>query len=161
MKTLLLLRHAKASKDTGGPDHDRPLNDRGNRDAPRIGTLLREPSLLPDLIISSTATRARQTAQAVAESCGYHGSLDLRDDLYMARPAAFTRVLRGLDDDRERVLVVAHNPGLEEFLEDLTGTPETLPTAALAHLTLSIDSWKLFESTTPAQLQHLWRPREL
>jgi phosphohistidine phosphatase len=72
MKSILILRHAKSSrKDPDLTDHDRPLNKRGKRDAPRMGRLLRKENLVPDIIISSTAMRARATAQAVAKASGY------------------------------------------------------------------------------------------
>ena len=76
MKTLLVLRHAKSSwNDSALKDHERPLNDRGKRDAPRMGQLLNDHKLTPDLIISSTAKRARKTAKKVADSCGYQGEV--------------------------------------------------------------------------------------
>ncbi len=76
MKTLLVLRHAKSSwKDSGLADHDRPLNKRGKHDAPRMGTLLAKEDLVPDLIISSSAKRAKSTAEAVAMNCGYDGEI--------------------------------------------------------------------------------------
>jgi len=77
MKTLLILRHAKSSwKNPGLADHNRPLNKRGKRDAPRVGRLLRDKNLTPDLILSSTAKRALDTAEAAAESSGYEGEIN-------------------------------------------------------------------------------------
>ena len=78
MKTLLLLRHAKSSwSDPTLPDHDRPLNKRGIHDAPRMGKLLRHEHLMPDLILSSTAVRAKKTAELVAKACKYKGEIAL------------------------------------------------------------------------------------
>ena len=89
MKTLLILRHAKSSwKQPGFADHDRPLNRRGNRDAPRVGLLLRRQALTPDLIVSSTAERARATAVQVAESVVYGSPVELDRQLYLAEPGA-------------------------------------------------------------------------
>jgi phosphohistidine phosphatase len=78
MKTLLVLRHAKSSwNDTSLDDHERPLNKRGRRDGPRMGELVREHRLTPDIIISSDAVRARRTAEAVAEAARYAGEIVL------------------------------------------------------------------------------------
>ena len=85
MKTLLILRHAKSSwKHEQISDHDRPLNKRGKRDAPRIGRLLRDRNLAPELIISSTAKRARKTAAKAARECCYEGVIELCGELYLA-----------------------------------------------------------------------------
>ena len=117
MKTLLILRHAKSSwKNTGLADHDRPLTKRGKRDAPRMGRLLRDENLTPDLIVSSTAKRALDTAEAVAEASGYEGEVESRPEFYMAGPEAYLRALRALSDDYECVMVIGHNPGLEELV---------------------------------------------
>ena len=92
MKTLLLLRHAKSSwKDESLTDHDRPLNKRGKKTAPLMGHLLREKNLVPDLVVSSTAVRARSTAEAAAEACGYPGEITLTDELYLATAGEILR----------------------------------------------------------------------
>jgi phosphohistidine phosphatase len=162
MRTLLLLRHAKSSrKDSTLPDHDRPLNDRGRRDAPRMGRLLAEQGLVPDLVVSSTARRARKTAEKVAEESGYIGAIDAVGALYLAAPETIARAIRVLPGEPGRVLVVGHNPGLEELLEQVIGRYERLPTAALVHLELEIDRWQDFNPQSGGQLVHLWRPKEL
>jgi phosphohistidine phosphatase len=162
MKTLLILRHAKSSwKQEGLTDHDRPLNKRGKRDAPRMGKLLRESGLAPDLIISSTAKRARKTASKVAKKCEYQGVIELTGELYLAPPQDYLRVLRNVPDDYSRVMVVGHNPGLEELLSVLTGTRTQLPTAALAQVDLPIDRWQELDGAVEGELCDLWLPREL
>lgn len=162
MKTLLLLRHAKSSwDDPAREDHDRPLKKRGKRDAPRIGRLLAREGLVPDRILSSTAERARATAEAVAEACGFGGSLELSRVLYLAGPDDIVDVVRALPDDGGIVLVVGHNPGLEMLVEALTRRPETLPTAALARIALPIRSWSRLATRTRGELVDLWRPRKL
>lgn len=162
MKTILILRHAKSSwaSDTLS-DHERPLNSRGKRDAPRMGRLLRDEELLPDLILSSSAVRARTTARLVAEACGYEGPIEQSRDFYLADAATFVDALSRLTDDHSRVLVVAHNPGLEELLDELTGEDERLPTAALAVVALPVERWQGLRADGQAQLMALWRPREL
>ncbi len=162
MKTLLILRHAKSSwKDTSLPDHDRPLNKRGKRDAPRMGKFLREQELVPDRIISSTAKRARNTAKAVAKACHYKDKVELTSELYHAGPGAYLAVLENVPDDNQRVMVVGHNPGMEALVAHLTGRIETMPTAALAHVELPIERWKELDYEVQGELLHLWRPKAL
>ncbi len=159
MKTLLILRHAKSSwKDEQIGDHDRPLNKRGRRDAPRMGELLRAAGLPPELIISSTARRARKTASKVARQCGYQGIIKLRGTLYLAPPEAYLDALHDLDDAIHRVMVVGHNPGLEQLLALLTGQQVHLPTAALAQVELDLDRWRDVHAQTRGTLIRLWRP---
>ncbi len=162
MKTLLILRHGKSSwKHPGLADHDRPLNKRGLRDAPRMGRLLREEDLAPDRIVSSTAVRARETARLVAGEAGSDRAVEHSRRLYLASVAEIVRVLREVGGDASRLLVVGHNPGLEELVACLTGCAEALPTAALAELELDLQSWSKLEESTPARLVNLWRPRLL
>ena len=161
MKTLLLLRHAKSSwKDGDLDDHDRPLNKRGKRDAPRMGQLLRDEGLLPDLIVASSARRARKTAEHVIQASGYRGETRITGDLYEAGADKLRQVVAGLPDSCNRALLVGHNPGLEELLGSLLGSYTPLTTAALAHLDLPIAAWSEIASAK-ATLQHLWQPGEL
>ena len=162
MRTLLLLRHAKSSwKHPELPDHDRPLNDRGKRDAPRMATLLAELRLRPDLIVSSTAKRARRTAEAVAERCAHEGLVRLDRRLYLADPGAIVDVVHEVGGRSPRILLVGHNPGLEALVVRLTGYVEPLPTAGLAHVDLPIRGWKSLRLTTRGRLVNLWRPKEI
>ncbi len=162
MKTLLIMRHAKSSwKDDTLPDHDRPLNKRGKQDAPRMGKLLQEKGLVPELMISSTARRAQKTAQLVAEESGYEGEIQLERDLYAFEPAAYLEELARIEDHYQIVLIVGHNPGLEELLEQFTGEYLHLPTAALAQVNLPVESWSDLDEETQGQLANLWRPKEL
>jgi phosphohistidine phosphatase len=162
MKLLLILRHGKSSwKDPSLDDHERPLNKRGRRDAPRMGRLVQEEGLVPDLILSSTAVRARATAEAVAEASGYQGTLTLTRELYGAGPTAFLEALSRLDDHYDRVMVVGHNPGLEQLLRTLTHTEHALPTAALAKVEIDIEAWSELHRLRRGKLVQLWRPKEL
>lgn len=161
MKTLLILRHAKAAeKHSGMPDHERPLNERGERDARRVGEWIGDEKLIPDSILSSTARRAVDTAQRVAESCGYEGGIDARRSLYLAGPASYLAALQELDNGVSRALVVGHNPGLEDLVALLTGRHERLPTAALVQVDLPIDEWAELSMTTRGRLESIWRPKE-
>jgi phosphohistidine phosphatase len=160
MKLLSILRHAKSSwKDAELDDHDRPLNRRGSRDAPRVGRLLREHGLLPEVILCSTARRARETAGHVSREAGFPGEVRFSRRLYLARPDAYLEVLALLPDDVGHALVIGHNPGLEELLEALVGEPHTLPTAALALVELPLDAWSRLPGAE-GRLRQLWRPKE-
>lgn len=162
MKTLLLLRHAKSSwEHRDMPDHDRPLKKRGRHDAPRMGQWMREQNLVPQLIISSTAKRARCTARLVAESCGYTGEIVLSRELYLAGPMGYIRALHGVSNTVDRAMVVGHNPGLEVLLEVLTGASEWLPTGALARVDLPVDVWSQVREYIGGTLVGLWTPRQL
>lgn len=166
MKTLLVLRHAKSSwKDGDLSDHDRPLNDRGKRDAARMGRLLRELALIPDLVVTSTARRARATAKAVARAAGFAGEIDDRDDLYAADPETILHVTSAFPDAAARILLVGHNPGLEVFVSALAGAAVAMPTAALACFDLDVDAWRYVDSFGHARalcrLRGHWLPKEL
>ena len=160
MKTLLVLRHAKSSRnDPALDDHERPLNKRGQRDAPRMGELVREYGLIPDVVISSDAVRARLTAEAVAEAARYAGEILLDPHLYMACPADILSLLPMVRENAETVMIVGHNPGLEKLIKQLTGEWHDLPTATLAQIRLPIDQWRDLKLSTRGTLMGLWRPR--
>ena len=162
MKTLLVLRHAKSSwKNSALDDRERPLNERGRRDAPRMGELVREFGLIPDVVISSDAVRARLTAEAVAEAARYAGEILLDAHLYLAGPADIVSVLRTVRENADSVMIVGHNPGLEELVEQLTGEPHDLPTAALAKIVLPIHQWRDLKRSTRGTLLGHWRPKGL
>jgi phosphohistidine phosphatase len=162
MKELLVLRHAKSSwKDLSLRDFDRPLNKRGKMDAPRMGKLLAEQDLVPDLIITSAAVRARLTAEAVAETSGYNAEIFETSELYMAMPEDYIAVLNQVQDSNTLVMVVGHNPGIEDLIEDLTGEWYRMPTAALAHIQLDIDSWQSLDAESEGELVNNWYPKEL
>lgn len=162
MKILLILRHAKSGWDDPGlPDHDRPLTERGKKDAKRIGQLLLERGLVPDRIVSSTAKRAHKTAGKVAKACRYAGEVEATTRLYLASPPQIIEVLREMGNACAAVLVVAHNPGLEELLRQLTGQSERMPTATLAQVSLDIDNWQSLSVPPGGRLVQVWRPKEL
>jgi phosphohistidine phosphatase len=163
VKTLLILRHAKSSWDDASlDDRDRPLNPRGRRDAPRMGELLRRERLIPDVIITSDAVRAHTTAVAAAEPAGYTREIVLDSLLYHASPEDVIAVLQAVPDQSARtVMIVGHNPGLEDLVEQLTGEPHDLPTAALVQVALPIDAWRELDAGTQGTIVGLWRPKEL
>ncbi|RRQ19970.1 SixA phosphatase family protein [Thiohalobacter thiocyanaticus] len=166
-KTLALLRHAKSDWDAGTTDIDRPLNKRGKKDAPSLGRWLQRQAWRPQLILSSPAVRARQTIEAVIEQAGMQ-DVELRweEELYLASRKSLLQRIRGLSQETKSVLLVGHNPGLEEVLEYLsrTAVPTTdsdklFTTANLALLRLD-GNWKDAGRGT-AELVELVRPRDL
>lgn len=163
MKTLLILRHAKSSWDDASlDDRERPLNARGRRDAPRMGDLLRDERLIPDVVITSDAVRAHTTALAVAQAAGYSRDIVVDPVLYHASPEDVHAVLKSVPNANDRtVMIVGHNPGLEDLIDQLTGEPHDLPTAALAQLELPIERWGELNTSTRATLVGFWRPKEL
>lgn len=162
MKTLLIMRHAKSSWDNANmSDHERPLNERGRQDAPGMGRFLRQQALTPDLIITSTAERALATAEAVALAGDYEGEIKVTRVFYHAGPETYLEVLSAVPDEYERVMVVGHNPGIEELVEQLTGHAERFTTANVAHVQLRINVWKELADETQGELINFWRPQEV
>jgi phosphohistidine phosphatase len=162
MKTLLVMRHAKSSwREANIADHDRPLNKRGKRDAPRMGQLMREESLMPDLILTSSAKRALSTAKLAAEVVGYEGEILVSRDLYAAGPDEIIELLCELPEVCNTVLIVGHNPGFEELVDTLTDEAPGMPTAALACIELDIDEWEAVGKEASGSLVNLWLPRNL
>lgn len=144
MKRLTLLRHAKSVQDpTYTSDRERPLAERGRGDAEVIGKFLANAEIVPDLIASSPAVRARQTADLLAKSAGYGAGIRWDEAVYMGGPDALLSVVRGLPDQVEHAMMVGHNPGFEELAALLIGTEcgVTLPTAAAAHFEIDVDRW--------------------
>lgn len=161
MRRLLILRHAKSSWKHPVDDHDRPLNKRGRHDAPRMGRLLVEHGLVPRLALCSTANRATSTLSLAVQGAGVECEMLFTHELYLAAPGRIVALLREVPDRHDTVMVVGHNPGMEELVEGLTGTPVTMPTAALAAIRCDHRSWSELALDAGATLHELWRPREL
>jgi phosphohistidine phosphatase len=137
MKTLFLVRHAKSSWDDPAlPDKDRPLNDRGKRDAPKMGERLAKRDVRPDLILSSPAMRALTTAQIIAKKLDYKRKDIVVDDrLYGVEPDDLLDVIHKLGDKLERVMLFGHNPELTELAHRLSSQITHMPTCAVAEFT--------------------------
>jgi len=160
MKTLLVLRHAKSSWDNPSlTDHERTLNKRGRKAAPRMGQLLVDEGLVPELILCSTAHRARETAELLFQVSGFESKIIHLDELYLAPPRAYYSMLSEYAADLETVMIVGHNPGLEDLVDELTGEPATMPTAALARI--AVESWNELAANVGGRLIDHWLPREL
>ena len=162
MKTLLIMRHAKSSWNYPElSDYDRPLNKRGKRDAPRMGKHLSQAGLMPDRILTSSAKRARKTASKVAKSCGYTGKVKKLGALYDTVPGVYFETLQTLQDKYQTVMVIGHNPTMEQLVNHLTGQIERMPTATLAHIELPIQHWSTLNLYTKGVLVNLWTPKTL
>ena len=167
-RELLILRHAKSDWDAGAAsDFERPLAKRGKKDAPRVGEWLYREGMIPALIVSSPAQRARETALRVCKCLDLSKKDILWDsDIYAADLRALLSVLARVPADAQAVLLVGHNPGLEELLRHLAGTDidepddgKLLPTATVARLEMP-DDWTALEPGS-ATLIALVRPRQL
>ena len=160
MKKLIIIRHGKSSwKDDKLPDFERPLKKRGKKDSAHMGELLKKKELIPDIVLCSTAKRARQTADILLEEMEYKGTIEYLDSLYMAEADVFFNTLRTLPD-YNCVMIIGHNPGLETLLQMITNDIKSLPTAAVAHVNLSVEHWDDFNEDTTGELKHFWLPRE-
>jgi phosphohistidine phosphatase len=139
MKTLLLLRHAKSSWDDPSlADHDRPLAPRGRKGAKLIGTHLRQEQIRSSLVLCSSARRARETLELIAPS----GEIRIEEELYGASADQLLERLRRLPDEDDCVMLIGHNPAIQDLASGLAGGDGELamrkfPTGALARLTLT------------------------
>ena len=168
MKLLTLLRHGKSEWETGTEDDfDRPLKDRGRKDTPMMGKFLAAIGATPDLLVSSPAARARQTAELLAPAVGYASEIRWEESIYAASAGELMSLLRHLPDEANHVLLVGHNPGFEDLAARLIGADAygmasglRLPTAAAAHLALTMDTWNTVQANS-GQLIWLVNPRML
>ncbi len=154
MKTLFLVRHAKSSwNDAALPDKDRPLNDRGRRDAPKMGERLAKRDVKPDLILSSPAMRALETAEIIAKKLDYRRKDIVVDDrLYAVGADDLLDVIHELDDKLERVMLFGHNPELTELAHRLSNKITDMPTCAVAEFAFDAKSWSSIGKGKPARV---------
>lgn len=145
MKSLYLTRHAKSSwKHPELSDHDRPLNKRGKANAPEMGERLKHKNVIPTLIISSTAKRAKKTAIAIAEAIDYPSDqIYLNNNLYHADKSEILDEIRALDDRNESIMIFGHNPGLTCFANAIANLSiDNIPTCGIIALQLNIEKWQ-------------------
>ena len=142
MKTIYLMRHGKSKR---GPEYDtdfeRPLAKRGKRAAVRIGEYIAVNGFVPDVILSSPAERAQDTALRCAEAAGYQGEVRLVNDLYFTGDDVYLELLWELDDWIGSVMFVGHNPTTESVIEILSRRYARMPTAALARIDFDVERW--------------------
>lgn len=161
MKTLYLMRHAKSSWENAGiTDFDRPLNDRGIRAAEFMGSIASERDILPDIIICSTAERARQTNELFCEAVGFDGVTATEGRIYEATAGRLIEIISVLDDRYHSAMLIGHNPGMESVIYYLTGAVEPMPTAAIAVIELNNKKWADIDAGLN-RLVCVLRPRQL
>ena len=144
MKYLALLRHAKSSwKNADLDDFDRPLNQRGERDAPMMGRRLQARGVRPSLIVSSPAKRARKTARLVAQAINYPVEFLQREtELYLADPGTILAVIAEQEDSFNSIVVCGHNPGMTDLANRLTDSAiDNVPTCGVVGMEADIQSW--------------------
>ena len=142
MKTLLLLRHAKAENAAAGSsDINRALNERGKKEAQAIGTFIRKQNLTFELALCSPAVRARETAELVLAAAEVTANVHYDQRIYEASPRQLLEVISEVEEDKSAVFLVGHNPGMEDLLGALTGTGEPMATGTLAKINLKLDEW--------------------
>jgi len=162
MKTLFLFRHAKASRDEPVlDDYERELNERGRTAAALMGQFFRQQKLPLDLIISSTALRARQTTELFIPKAAYQGVVEYTRVIYEASGADLLQLLNDVPTDHHAIMLIGHNPAFEELCRMLTGKKEEIPTAAIARIELPLDDWRELGAATKGRLVDLWKPREI
>lgn len=144
MKSLILVRHAKSSWSNADlRDFDRPLNDRGRRDAPVMGQRLAARGLAIDAVVASPAIRALTTARTLLDALGMPpGRLRLDPAIYAADTDDLLEVVQGLPDDEDRIALVGHNPGFTDLAERLAAADiGNMPTCAMAFIAFDISAW--------------------
>ena len=174
MKRLFLLRHAKASPEKAGLQDDRrALIERGRTDAVRIGSFLRDEVYAPGLVLCSTAVRTRQTLDLVLPELEVAPRVRHLDELYLAKASAILALVRQTPDDEASLMVVGHNPGLEDCARELVRQPsdrklrkryeamvEKFPTSSLAVIDFDVAAWGDVAAKT-GELEVFVRPKDL
>ncbi len=162
MKTIYLMRHAKSSWNHPElEDHERPLNVRGLRDAPAMGRRLLRLDVIPDLLLTSTAVRARDTAEAVAREIGYPiPYIRALPELYHATGSQIVEIISAQENEASTIMLVGHNPAITEAAGRLTGTQvEWMPTCSVLCAVVDTHRWDDFASAGNASIKHRLQPK--
>jgi phosphohistidine phosphatase len=170
MRRLLLLRHAKAERPVPlGQDRDRKLAPRGREDAPKLGAFMVRHALIPERVIVSTAKRARETWDLVAAAIGKSPPAEFDERIYEAAPQAILKVIKESNPKVHTLLIVGHNPGLQELAAELIASGnlearqqlnEKFPTAGLVVIDFALDDWTRLHAHA-GRLDHFVSPRSL
>ncbi len=151
LKQLTLVRHAKSNWENPDlNDFDRPLNKRGQQDAPLMGRRLKERNLTPDLLLASPAYRARLTAEVLAKQLNLDNTqLAYNEHIYQGTVSRLIALLRTIADDQQNVLLVGHNPGITDLANYLVGGRlDNIPTCGVFSVELPIQSWQQLDRAT-------------
>lgn len=161
MKTLLILRHAKATDGVSGqPDFDRALNARGRGEALAVGEFIKKENVRLELVVSSPALRARETAETVVSASGLHGDIRFDQRIYEASRQVLNGLLLEIVDSVSSLMLVGHNPGLEDLIHWLTGRSEHLSPATAAKISFQVEQWNEVKENT-GTLEWLVKPDQL
>jgi len=161
-RCLILMRHAKSDwGDESLPDHERPLNERGRRDAPRMAQWLAEQTWVPDVVLSSSSVRTRETLQLMSDTWDDEPTQSFTRSLYLASPEAILDCIRADGNDAPQLMVLAHNPGISYVASLLADQSVEMPTAAAAVFRVDLDHWYDLRPSTPIQLVEFMRPKAL
>lgn len=156
------MRHAEiAPGNPAAHDHDRPLSPQGRLAARRMGALLKDHDLVPGRLISSSATRARETVAGLLEMLDFEKESVYTRQLYLATPDTYTNLLRQFPDEIELPMLVGHNPGISNFLGISCRMHAYMSTAAIAEIHFDIQHWDRLQAYTPGALNNLWKPENL
>lgn len=144
MKTLFLVRHAKSSWDNPGlSDFERPLSKRGKNDAPLMGQLLKKKAILPDLMLSSPAQRAMNTALIIAQEIGYNKNIQVHYKIYHAYTPDLWTIVKSTPDEVESLMLFGHNPSFTEFANELNNMyTDNIPTCGIYAVNWRVTKWK-------------------
>ncbi|MEA4812358.1 MAG: histidine phosphatase family protein [Anaerolineaceae bacterium] len=160
-KTLFLMRHGKSSwKEKGIPDEKRPLKKRGVESATMIGRTLKANEIVPELILSSPAKRAKNTAEIVAKESHYPNKPELVESFYMGEPSDYIARLQQIPAEVDKVMLIGHNPGLEALLQLIDGHVDAMPTGSLAVVKLDVSSWEAVSMETTGNMIAFWDPEQ-
>lgn len=159
---LILMRHAKSDwGDESLSDHQRPLNHRGKRDAPRMADWLAKIDVVPDRILSSSAERTRETVARMIEQWEGEPNTSFCDELYLATPESILSTIRADACDATKLMVVGHNPGITQLVSGLAEELIDMPTAAVAVFRIATSGWSDLRTSTPMSLTQFMRPKAL
>lgn len=159
MKTLILVRHAKSDWTHDLPDFDRPLNDRGHKDAPRMARFVHEKGIEIQRFVTSPAKRALTTCRYFSE---VYENKDIKkvEELYHASSKEFLETINELDDKFDHVALFSHNNGISDFASSLTSEPVLFPTCGVAVFEIDCEEWSQFEGAEK-KLLHFFAPKEV
>ena len=148
MKKLYIIRHAKSSwKDLTLNDFDRPLNKRGKQNVLLMGSILKEKHILPDMIISSPALRAKLTAKEIARIISFTKDIKFYENIYDASSYDLIGILKSIDDNNNSLFLFGHNPSLNSLAETFIGLYENIPTCAIVEIEFDCNKWKDIDQT--------------
>jgi phosphohistidine phosphatase len=148
LKSLILIRHAKSSwENFDVPDFERPLNDRGRKDAPTMAARMVKAGIKPDILLVSTAKRTRKTAGFFQDAWQLpNDQVRYLDQLYLASPGGFRQIIAELGTEFRTIAIISHNNGLTDFANQLTDTRiDNIPTCGIFAVRAKISDWKEFD----------------